>query len=83
MSGNVGFHRAGTIMAALSSSTDAHYGGRWTAIAVHGRPLCCAYRGCNRITSAADEVTDTCYGCIINDTGYSTVFHCEIAIRGV
>lgn len=83
MSGNVGFHRAGTIMAALSSSTDAHYGGRWTAIAVHGRPLCCAYRGCNRITSAADEVTGTCYGCIINDTGYSTVFHCEIAIRGV
>lgn len=80
MSGNVGFHRAGTIMAALSSSTDAHYGGRWTAIAVHGRPLCCAYRGCNRITSAADEVTGTCYGCIINDTGYSTVFHCEIAI---
>lgn len=75
MSGNVGFHRAGTIMAALSSSTDAHYGGRWTAIAVHGRPLCCAYRGCNRITSAADEVTGTCYGCIINDTGYSTVFH--------
>lgn len=37
MDENVGFHRVGTIMAALSSSTDAHYGGRWTAIAVHGR----------------------------------------------
>lgn len=36
------------------------------------RPLWCrAYRGCNRITSAADEVTDTCYGCIIN--GYTVV----------